>query len=182
MLVPNGHMTHINFIMIKNNVATSFWRHNDVVFTSYAHCVESFYVISRDTPCYRKAFTRGCFATGQITTKNGILGTYLYICVCGENANLVAAEIFKLISVHYNGVIIGTMAHKITIVSIVCPTVCSDADQMKHQSSASLAFVRGIHRWAVDYPHKWQVKRKVSFWWRHHAMISFFFSTFSIFI
>ena len=30
----------------------------------------------------------------------------------------------------------------------------SDADQRKHQSSASLAFVRGIHRWPVDSPHK----------------------------
>ena len=27
----------------------------------------------------------------------------------------------------------------------------SDADQRKHQSSASLAFVRGIHRWPVNY-------------------------------
>ena len=30
-------------------------------------------------------------------------------------------------------------------------------DQRKHQSSASLAFVRGIHRWTVDSPHKGQV-------------------------
>ena len=27
--------------------------------------------------------------------------------------------------------------------------VCSDADQRKHQSSTSLAFVRGIHQWPV---------------------------------
>ena len=114
--------------------------------------------------------------------KNGILGTCLYICVCGENGNLVAAEIFKLISLHCSGVIIGAMAHKITIVSIVCPTVCSDADQIKHQSSASLAFVRGIHRWSVDYPHKWQVNRKmfpfddVIVQW----FLSFFFNIFNI--
>ena len=30
----------------------------------------------------------------------------------------------------------------------------SGTDQRKHQSSASLAFVRGIHRWPVDSPHK----------------------------
>ena len=30
----------------------------------------------------------------------------------------------------------------------------SSADQRKHQSSASLTFVRGIHRWSVDSPHK----------------------------
>ena len=34
------------------------------------------------------------------------------------------------------------------------------ADQRKHQSSASLAFVRGIHRGPVNSPHKWPVKRK----------------------
>ena len=36
-----------------------------------------------------------------------------------------------------------------------------DADQRKHQSSASLAFVRGIHRWPVNSPHKWPVTRKM---------------------
>ena len=30
---------------------------------------------------------------------------------------------------------------------------CSGADQRKHQSFASLAFVRGIHRWPMDSPH-----------------------------
>ena len=38
---------------------------------------------------------------------------------------------------------------------------CSGADQRKHQSSASLAFVRGIHRWPVNSPHKWPVTRKM---------------------
>ena len=36
----------------------------------------------------------------------------------------------------------------------------SGADQIKHQSSASLAFVRGIHRSPVNSPHKWPVTRK----------------------
>ena len=42
-----------------------------------------------------------------------------------------------------------TMASRITRVSIVYSTVCLGADQRKHQSSASLIFVRGIHRWPV---------------------------------
>ena len=37
----------------------------------------------------------------------------------------------------------------------------SGADQRKHQSSASLAFVRGIHRWPVNSPHKGPVTRKM---------------------
>ena len=38
-------------------------------------------------------------------------------------------------------------------------TVCSGADQWKHQSSASQAFLRGIHRWPVNSPHKRPVTR-----------------------
>ena len=35
------------------------------------------------------------------------------------------------------------------------------ADQRKHQSSASLAFVRGIYRLSVNFPHKRPVTRKI---------------------
>ena len=49
--------------------------------------------------------------------------------------------------VHYNDVIMSTLASQITSVSIVYSTVCSGARQRKPQSSASLAFVRGIQRW-----------------------------------
>ena len=55
----------------------------------------------------------------------------------------------------------GTMASQITSVSIVCASVCSGADQRQHQSSTSLAFVRGIHRWPMDFPHKGPVTRKM---------------------
>ena len=62
---------------------------------------------------------------------------------------------------HYNGVIMSAMAPHITSVSVVCFTVGPGADQRKHQSSASLAFVREIHRWPVNSPHKWAVARKM---------------------
>ena len=62
---------------------------------------------------------------------------------------------------HYNDVIISTMAYLITGVSIVYSTVCSGVDQRKHQSSASLAFVRGIHQSLVNSPHKGLVTRKM---------------------
>ena len=61
---------------------------------------------------------------------------------------------------HYSDVIMSGMASKITGVSIVYSAVCSSADQIKHQSSASLAFVRGIHRWPVNSPHKRPMTRK----------------------
>ena len=47
---------------------------------------------------------------------------------------------------HYIDVIMTTMASQITSLAVVYSTVYSDADQRKHQSSASLAFVWGIHR------------------------------------
>ena len=43
----------------------------------------------------------------------------------------------------------------------VYSTVYSGVDQRKHQSSASLAFVWGIHRGSVNSPHKWPVTRKM---------------------
>ena len=49
----------------------------------------------------------------------------------------------------------------LTSLTIVCSTVYSGADQRKHQSSASLAFVRGIHRRPVNSLHKGPVTRKM---------------------
>ena len=53
------------------------------------------------------------------------------------------------------------MMSQITSLTIVYSSVYYGADQRKHQSSASLAFVRGFHRWPVNSPHKWSVTRKM---------------------
>ena len=55
----------------------------------------------------------------------------------------------------------SALATQITSLTIVYSTVYSGADQRKHQSSASLAFVRGIHRGPVNSPHKGPVTRKM---------------------
>ena len=55
----------------------------------------------------------------------------------------------------------GAIMSQINSLTIVYSIVYSDADQRKHQSSASLAFVRGIHRGPVNSPHKWPVTRKM---------------------
>ena len=62
---------------------------------------------------------------------------------------------------HYLDVIMGAMASQITNLPIVYSKNYSGADQRKHQSSASLAFVRGILRRPVNSPHKWPVTRKM---------------------
>ena len=43
---------------------------------------------------------------------------------------------------HYSDVIMSAMASQITGVPIVCTAVCSGADKIKHQSSASLVFAQ----------------------------------------
>ena len=63
--------------------------------------------------------------------------------------------------IHYNDVIMGSKASQIASLTIVYSTVYLGADQRKHQSPASLTFVRGIHRWPMKFPHKWSVTRKM---------------------
>ena len=71
---------------------------------------------------------------------------------------------------HYTDVIMTIMASQITSLTVVYSTVYSDADQRKHQSSASLAFMWGIHqdRWILRT--KASYAENVSIWWRHHVV------------
>ena len=62
---------------------------------------------------------------------------------------------------HYGDVTMGAITSQITSLMIVYSTIYSGADQSKHQSSASLAFVWEIHRGPVNFPHKWPVTRKM---------------------
>ena len=64
--------------------------------------------------------------------------------------------------IHYNDVIMVTMASHIISPAIVHTAVYSGADQRKHQCSASVAFVWGIHRLPVNSQHKWPVTRIMS--------------------
>ena len=89
--------------------------------------------------------------------------------------HMIVAEI------HYTDVVMSEVASQITSLTIVYSTVYSGADQRKHQSSTSLAFVRGIHRrWPVnthspvtgEYPAQMASNAEnVSIWWRHHVII-----------
>ena len=68
---------------------------------------------------------------------------------------------FCLTATHYGDVIMGMMVSQIPSLIIVYSTVYSGADQRKHQSSASLPFVRRIHRGPVNSLQKWSVTRKM---------------------
>ena len=77
-----------------------------------------------------------------------------------NKANPCRFLLMKCIS-HYCDVMINTIASQITTLTFVYLTVNSGTDQRKHQSSASLAFVRGIHRRPMNSPHKGPVTRKM---------------------
>ena len=67
---------------------------------------------------------------------------------------------------HYSDVIMSATAFQITDVSILYSTVCWGANQRKHQSSASLFFVKGIHRWFPS--QRASNAENVFIGWRHH--------------
>ena len=76
---------------------------------------------------------------------------------------------------HNNDVIMGIMASEITSLMIVYSTVYSGTDERKHQSSASLAFVRGNSPVTGEFPaQRASNAENVSIWWRHHDKLKFF--------
>ena len=80
------------------------------------------------------------------------------VCIILSAVYVVCAVVCKG---HCSDVTMSTMASQITSLMIVYSTVDLGADQRKHQSSASLAFVREIHRWPGNSPHKGLVTRKM---------------------
>ena len=96
--------------------------------------------------CDTEDIVQDKFITYFITSK-----MYIQVCHC-DNRSL---------TLHYNDDITGKMASQITSLTIVYLTVYLSADLRKHQSSAPLAFVRGIHRGPVNSPHKGPVTRKM---------------------
>ena len=62
---------------------------------------------------------------------------------------------------HCSDVIMGAITSKITRLTILYSTVYSGTGQRKYQSSASLAFVRGIRRGPVNSPHIWPVTQRM---------------------
>ena len=83
---------------------------------------------------------------------------------------------------HYIDVIMTTVASQITSLTIVYSIVYSGADQRKHQGSASLAFVRGIHRdrWIPRTKGQWRGNcfHLMTSWWIYHKLFICFFAMF----
>ena len=63
--------------------------------------------------------------------------------------------------VNYNGVIMSIWRLKSPALPLFTQPFIQGKDQGKHQSSASLAFLRGIHRSPMNSPHKGPVTQKM---------------------
>ena len=83
------------------------------------------------------------------------------ICCNALNSGVPKPYVIQVWLAHYGDIIISAMASQITTLTIVYAAIYSAANHRKHQSSALLAFLRGIHRWPVNSPHKWPVTRKM---------------------
>ena len=95
-----------------------------------------------------------CGKVSPMCCSTGVKNAFIWVLYveCGNESNFTEQSTIsstgpgKLSLGHYSDIIMTTIAPQITNLTVVYSTVYSDADQRKHQSSASLAFVRGIHR------------------------------------
>ena len=129
------------------------------------HFIDSFFYY---TPFYMAAISmKYCYTTGCKVATFGVQMLWLLMvrsksCLLSFlTDDATGTYMFSSCCYHYTDVIMSVMAFQITNLSIVYSTVHSDAYQRKHQSSASLAFVRGIHRSPVNSPHKRPVTQKM---------------------
>ena len=134
------------------------------------------YLLSRESQCWKWTVER------DNTVRISILLRYLissgcYDACCWWDVNNLPRPPVHATSLpssvheasHYSDVIMSAMSSQITSLTIVYSSVYSGADQRKHYSSASLAFVREIHRWPVNSPsQRASNAENASVWWRHH--------------
>ena len=113
--------------------------------------------LSIDDNKYLCMFLSNKLCTKRVNSQRKVHSHGLGFCVIYEENTPVRYQMQLFLSYHYDDVIMGMIASQITSLTIVYSTVYSGADQSKHQSSASLAFVWGIHN--------------VFIWWRHHVKL-----------
>ena len=84
--------------------------------------------------------------------------------------NLEFRKVPPIHRLHYNGVIMTTIASQITSLTSVYSIVYSDADRKKHQSSTSLPLCGEITGTGEFPAQRASYAENVSIWWRHHVM------------
>ena len=113
---------------------------NNVAWTAPSHCPNQCCQVVKRTPW--RQIHWNCNTNAIIFIEDIVL----YKC-CLQRSHFYSVSVCQI--TWYGYVIMSVMVSHITDVSIVCPTVCSGTNQSKHQSFASPALVKGIHRWRV---------------------------------
>ena len=141
------------------------WRHQTIIWTNVdmsfrkmnlKNTLVNYYHIPQD-----HCVNCPALHIAAVLSLNALSNIVLVRCYIMEKIWTYVRWTVECIISHYSDVIMDTMASQITSLTIVYSTVYSSTDQRKHQSSASLAFVRGMHRWPVNSPHKGPVTRKM---------------------
>ena len=127
MTIKTTNLTHRPRVSITR-FSFCWWRHNRLLMTS--------------------KWPDNCDAIKWIMTANLLDIDFIHGHIHGRSCKKCKASAIYITpaSDHYSVVVMGVMVSQITSLTIVYSTVYSGADQWKHQSSASLAFVQGIHR------------------------------------
>ena len=137
----------INLRLYQLNILkTPFWFRFGHFHISFRKCV--FFVINHRKNISKFVFENLSFEI--VDAYQSVLGT------CFATVAMNKSRTF-----HYDDVIMTMLESQITSLTVVYSIVYSGVHQRKHQSSASLAFVREIHRGPVNFPHKWPVTRKM---------------------
>ena len=114
----------------------------------HLHVLFQLYV--NDLPQYVQNQNRNIFADDIIIYSFGSNVKELSCKTQGGLGSIIPWYMTNRLSIdankHCNDVIMSAMASQITSLTIVYSTVYSRCRSKKHESSASLAFVRGIHR------------------------------------
>ena len=134
---------------ISDHILSKVWDEIIYSFSNFNGCtVEVWEWISNFIPHF--TFHNGCDYLSMLGSKlnqinkRGPVSSAAMYWVCGINRSLLSTR--GAFPNHYDDVTMSTMASQITSLTIIYSIVYSGTDKRKHQTSASLAFVRGIHR------------------------------------
>ena len=150
---PSAHARNNNVIFTQNHAATPFWRNNNFIIASYArwwirHEVETLSALITK-PLKRELSIALGFPSQRDKgpVRPSLTFSLKLTCKrCCTNSRMSVTGDTMAPIVYHCDVIMSAMASQITGLAIVWSTLCLGADQEQHQSSPSLAFVRGIHR------------------------------------
>ena len=122
------------------------WNVLKVFFVYFVRIPTPFKTLESLPSCLPQWSGRHSITTDQ-TTKYPLSSTHQ-----ASMMSILCSMALRTIFHHYNDVISSR---------IIYSAVYSGANQRKHQSPTSLAFVRGIHPWLVNSPHKGPITREM---------------------